>query len=90
MEKYPAAIGKDGENNRLIARDKTLLIRIGRALDTAKKGISSLLLRFVEAERVDPEAIGQVEVQATVDADDLSNNRQTEDIKRAPTVFRKC
>ena len=34
-----------------------------------------------------PEAIGQVEVKAAVDADDLSNNRQTEDIKRALTVL---
>ncbi len=33
------------------------------------------------------EAIGRVEVQATVDADDLSNNHKTEDIKRALTVL---
>ena len=58
------------------------------ALDTAfmRKDLK-FTVRFVEAEDLTPEAIGQVEVQAAVDADDLSNNRQTEDIKRALTVL---
>ena len=58
------------------------------ALDTAfmRKDLK-FTVRFVEAEELTPEAIGQVEVQAAVNADDLSNNRQTEDIKRALTVL---
>ena len=58
------------------------------ALDTAfmRKDLK-FTVRFVEAEELTPEAIGQVEVKAAVDADDLSNNRQTEDIKRALTVL---
>ncbi len=59
------------------------------ALDTTyheKKGSPSLLFALLRLRGLTPEAIGQVEVQATVDADDLSNNRQT-NIKRALTVL---
>ena len=60
------------------------------ALDTAfmRKDLK-FTVRFVEAEELIPEAIGQVEVQAAVDADDLSNNRQTEEIKACPDCLRK-
>ena len=67
---------------------KSLLIRIGLWLGYClyEKDLK-FTVRFVEAEDLTPEAIGQVEVKAAVDADDLSNNRQTEDIKRALTVL---
>lgn len=84
--------GTDVENNRLpvALRDQIATYQDWvMALDTAfmRKDLK-FTVRFVEAEDLTPEAIGQVEVQAAVDADDLSNNRQTEDIKRALTVLK--
>ena len=90
-EKLTQQFGTDVENNRLpvALRDQIATYQDWvMALDTAfmRKDLK-FTVRFVEAEELTPEAIGQVEVQATVDADDLSNNRQTEDIKRALTVL---
>ena len=90
-EKLTQQFGTDVENNRLpvALRDQIATYQDWvMALDTAfmRKDLK-FTVRFVEAEELTPEAIGQVEVQAAVDADDLSNNRQTEDIKRALTVL---
>ena len=90
-EKLTQQFGTDVENNRLpvALRDQIATYQDWvMALDTAfmRKDLK-FTVRFVEAEDLTPEAIGQVEVQAAVDADDLSNNRQTEDIKRALTVL---
>lgn len=44
-------------------------------------------LRYVEDEDLTPEAIGQVETKAKVDPDDLTDNRQSENIRRALQVL---
>ena len=90
-EKLTQQFGTDVENNRLpvALRDQIATYQDWvMALDTAfmRKDLK-FTVRFVEAEELTPEAIGQVQVKAAVDADDLSNNRQTEDIKRALTVL---